>query len=62
MMLLSFLALGYLAYIRTTSGVPSEWGSLIPVIGEMIFLVGIIVILIGVGELLTGNMMAVGIA
>ena len=58
----AFIALGYVAYIRATGGMPSEWGSLITLIGAMIFPVGIIMILIGGGELLTGNMMAVGIA
>ena len=58
----AFVALGFVAYIRATGGMPSEWGSLVTLIGAMIFPVGIIMILIGGGELLTGNMMAVGIA
>lgn len=58
----AFVALGYIAYIRLTGTLPKEMGSLSTLLGSMIFPIGIILILIGGGELLTGNMMAVGIA
>lgn len=58
----AFVAIGYIAYIRVTGQLPKEWGSLVTLIGAMIFPIGIILILVGGGELLTGNMMAVGIA
>lgn len=58
----AFIALGYLAYIRVTGTMPSEWGGLVTLIGASVFPIGLICILLGGGELLTGNMMAVSIA
>jgi len=58
----AFIALGYLAYIRVSGNLPAEWGGLPHLIGASVFPIGLILILLGGGELITGNMMAVGAA
>ncbi|MBF6626316.1 formate/nitrite transporter family protein [Aerococcaceae bacterium zg-BR9] len=58
----AMIALGYLAYVRVISSVAHEWGSFASFIGACVFPVGLMVILLGGGELVTGNMMAVGAA
>ncbi|WP_042354885.1 formate/nitrite transporter family protein [Bacillus rubiinfantis] len=58
----AFIALGYLAYIRVSGNMPKEWGSFSHFLGATVFPIGLILILLGGGELITGNMMAVGIA
>lgn len=58
----AFIALGYLAYIRVSGNLPGEWGALPHLIGASVFPIGLILILLGGGELITGNMMAVGAA
>ncbi len=58
----AFIALGYLAYIRVSGNLPAEWGGLPHLLGASVFPIGLILILLGGGELITGNMMAVGAA
>lgn len=58
----AFIALGFLLDIRVIASAPTEWGSLVNLIGAAVFPVGLILVLIGGGELLTGNMMAVPLA
>ena len=58
----AFIALGYLAYVRVSGNLPSEWGSLPHFLGASVFPIGLILILLGGGELITGNMMAVAAA
>ncbi|MBS4462102.1 formate/nitrite transporter family protein [Aerococcaceae bacterium zg-B36] len=58
----AMISLGYLAYIRVISSVAHEWGSFASFIGACVFPVGLMVILLAGGELVTGNMMAVGAA
>ncbi|WP_025729020.1 formate/nitrite transporter family protein [Atopobacter phocae] len=57
-----YIALGYLAYIRVNAILPEEWSSFGSFLGASVFPVGLILLLIAGGELLTGNMMAVGMA
>lgn len=52
-----FIALGYLAYIRITGTLPSEWGSFSNFLGACLFPFGLIGLTFVGGELLTGNMM-----
>lgn len=58
----AMISLGYLAYIRVSASVPADLASLGSLAGAAVFPIGLIVILLGGGELITGNMMAVGIA
>ncbi|WP_217588617.1 formate/nitrite transporter family protein [Lentibacillus saliphilus] len=58
----AFIALGYLAYVRVSGNMPVEWGGLPHLIGASVFPIGLVLILLGGGELITGNMMAVGAA
>lgn len=58
----AFISIGYLLDIRVIGDTPKEWGSFASFIGAAVFPVGLILTIIAGGELLTGNMMAVGIA
>lgn len=58
----AMISLGYLAYIRVSAPIPSNFSGLGTLLGSAIFPIGLIVILLAGGELITGNMMAVTIA
>ena len=58
----SMISLGYLAYIRVAASIPADLASVQALVGASVFPIGLIVILLAGGELITGNMMAVGIA
>lgn len=53
----AFIALGFLACIRGSGTIPSEWGSFGSFIGACLFPIGFIAIVLVGGELATGNMM-----
>lgn len=55
----AMISLGYLAYVRVSASVPSEFSSIGTLIGASVFPIGLIVIVLAGGELITGNMMAV---
>lgn len=57
-----FIAIAGVAMIRTMGTMPSEWGSLVNVIGAAVFPFGLICLLLAGGELVTGNMMVVSMA
>lgn len=52
-----FIALGFLAYVRTVGTMPGEWGSFASFLGALVFPVGLVGIVLVGGELTTGNMM-----
>lgn len=58
----AMISLGYLAYIRISAPIPSEFMGLGTLLGSAVFPIGLIVILLAGGELITGNMMAVSLA
>lgn len=58
----AMISLGYLAYIRVAASIPADLASVQALVGASVFPIGLIVILLAGGELITGNMMAVGIA
>ncbi|MBO0448810.1 formate/nitrite transporter family protein [Enterococcus sp. MJM12] len=58
----AMISLGYLAYIRISAPIPTEFTGLGTLLGASVFPIGLIVILLAGGELITGNMMAVSIA
>lgn len=57
----SFIAEGYLAFIRISGTTPKEWGGLNSFLGGCVFPIGLIAIVLVGGELLTGNMMTMAI-
>lgn len=57
----SFIALGFLAYVRTVGTMPGEWGSFASFLGATVFPVGLVGIVLVGGELTTGNMMTMSL-
>lgn len=57
-----FIGVAGVAMIRAMGTMPSEWGSLVNVIGAAVFPFGLICLLLAGGELVTGNMMVVSMA
>ncbi|WP_261305352.1 formate/nitrite transporter family protein [Paenibacillus andongensis] len=55
----TYIALGFLLYIRVSSVFPAPWSDVGSVVGAAFFPLGLILTIIAGGELLTGNMMAV---
>lgn len=53
----AFIGLGYMAFIRITAVIPSEWGTLSTFLGGAVFPIGLVCIVFIGGELVTGNMM-----
>lgn len=58
----AMISLGYLLYVKVTAVIPADFSSLGTLLGASVFPIGLIVILLAGGELITGNMMAVGTA
>ena len=56
----ALIAMGFLAYVRVTASIPSDLASVKSLVGATVFPIGLIVILLAGGELVTGNMTAVG--
>ncbi|MCD5002193.1 formate/nitrite transporter family protein [Enterococcus saccharolyticus] len=57
-----FIGLAGAAMIRGMGSMPAEWGTLVNVIGGLIFPFGLICLLLVGGELVTGNMLVVTMA
>ena len=57
-----FIGLAGVAMIRTMGSMPVEWGTLVNLLGAMVFPVGLICLLLVGGELVTGNMLSVSLA
>ena len=57
-----FIGLAGVAMIRTMGSMPKEWGTLVNLLGAVVFPFGLICLLLVGGELVTGNMMAVSMA
>ncbi|MCA5011730.1 MULTISPECIES: formate/nitrite transporter family protein [unclassified Enterococcus] len=53
----SFIALGYLSFVRITGTVPETWGSFATFLGGCLFPIGLVALTFVGGELATGNMM-----
>lgn len=57
----AFIALGFLAFIRVSGTMPSEWGGFSTFIGGCLFPIGLLGISFVGGELATGNMMVMAL-
>ncbi len=57
----TFIAEGFLACIRISGTMPSQWGSFASFMGGCLFPVGLVAIVLVGGELATGNMMVMTI-
>lgn len=57
-----FIGLAGVAMIRTMGSMPKEWGTLVNLLGALMFPFGLICLLLVGGELVTGNMLAVTMA
>lgn len=57
-----FIGLAGVAMIRTMGSMPKEWGTLVNLLGAVVFPFGLICLLLVGGELVTGNMLAVTMA
>lgn len=57
----SFIALGYLSYIRVSGTLPQEWGSFAALLGGCLFPIGLVALTFVGGELATGNMMVMAL-
>jgi formate/nitrite transporter len=57
-----FIGLAGVAMIRTMGSMPAEWGTLVNLLGALIFPFGLICLLLLGGELVTGNMLSVTMA
>ncbi|MDH6363224.1 formate/nitrite transporter [Enterococcus sp. PF1-24] len=57
-----FIGVAGVAMIRTMGTMPKEWGTLVNLIGAIVFPIGLICLLLVGGELVTGNMLVVSMA
>ncbi|WP_270789788.1 formate/nitrite transporter family protein [Enterococcus diestrammenae] len=57
-----FIGIAGVAMIRTMGSMPAEWGTLVNLLGALMFPFGLICLLLVGGELVTGNMLAVTMA
>lgn len=57
----AFIAFGYLAFIRVTGSMPTDWSGISSLLGACLFPIGLIGIYFVGGELITGNMMTMTI-
>lgn len=57
-----FIGLAGVAMIRTMGSMPKEWGTLVNLLGAVVFPIGLICLLLIGGELVTGNMLVVSMA
>ena len=57
-----FIGLAGVAMIRTMGSMPVEWGTLVNLLGAMVFPVGLICLLLVGGGLVTGNMLSISLA
>lgn len=55
-----YIAMGYMAFVRVTAIIPEEWTSLGQFLGAAVFPIGLILLTLTGGELVTGNMMTLG--